>query len=117
MRQHVYKNYCEYLENSKLNIQLPFIKPKTISVFAQFPLLTSKVDRKKIISFNKVSKKFKFPVFYSKPIYQLKPYSSFKVEKLEITEMIVKLYFAYLSSIMKPKELHQITNYLKKVIN
>ena len=27
-------------ENSKLNIQLPFIKPKTISVFAQFPLLS-----------------------------------------------------------------------------
>ena len=41
LRQHVYKNYCEYLENSKLNIQLPFIKPKTISVFAH-PLLTSK---------------------------------------------------------------------------
>lgn len=118
LRQNVYKSYCEYLENSKLNIQLPFIKPKTISVFAQFPLLTSKENRQKIISFNKISKKFKFPIFYPKPIYELKPYSSFRVEKLEITEMICKTIFCLpFHPYMKPKELHQITNYLKKVIN
>lgn len=118
LRQKIYKNYKKLIERANLNIALPFIKPNVISAFAQFPILTSKSNRRKIEIFNKNSNSFNYPIFYKKPIYNLKPYKSFKTETLPITEQICKTIFCLpFNPYMKFKDQVTIINKLRKIIS
>ena len=119
LRQKIYKNYCNLINNSSIDVQLPFIKPKTISVFAQFPLLTSERNRRKIQEFNKLSKKIKFPIFYKEPIYNLKPYKIYFQKHLLVTEKICKTIFClpfhpYMNLNDQKKIIYQLKNIIKK---
>ena len=117
LRQKIYKNYCDLINNYSLNVQIPFIKPKTTSVFAQFPLLTSENNRKKIQKYNKLSKKFKFPIFYKEPIYNLKPYKIYFKKNLLITEKICKTIFCLpFHPYMKFTDQKKIIYQLKQII-
>ena len=101
-----------------LNVQVPYIKPNTISVFAQFPLLTSKNNRSKIEKYNKLPGKIKFPIFYQKPIYKLLPYKKYLKKPLLITEKTCKTIFCLpFHPYMKLNDQKKIILQLKNIIN
>ncbi len=118
LRKKVYKTYCDLIHTNELNVQHPFIKPNTTSVFAQYSVLTSKENRKKIEKFNLTSKSLKFPIFYPSPIYKLKPYKSSINYKLPVTEKICECIFSLpFHPYMKKNEQKEIIMTLKKIIN
>ena len=118
LRQKIFKNYCVLINENLLNVQLPYIKANATSVFAQFPLLTTKNNRSKIEKYNKLLGKIIFPIFYQKPIYKLLPYKKYFKKPLPITEKTCKTIFCLpFHPYMKLNDQKKIILQLKNIIN